>query len=63
MDTEAAERAAAPARFQRRVTFFEEPEIAERMDQRARDAGRSMSAEYRAAARYWLACFEAGDDE
>lgn len=54
-DTATARRESSRARFSHRVAHFEQPEIVEQLEQLAADSGRSLSAEIRAASRYWIA--------
>lgn len=46
------------ARFTRKVAFFEAPELVEVIERLARESGRSMAAEIRAALRYWVSANE-----
>ena len=48
-------RAAAVARFTRRLSFFEEPDVASWLEQHAASWGLSLGAEIRSAVRYWMA--------
>ncbi len=48
-----------PAMYVRRVVVMEDPEVVKRLEALSRTYGRSLSAEVRAAVRYWLAEYEA----
>ena len=49
------------ARFTRRVSFYEEPDMVAAVEELARDSGRSTAAEIRAAIRYWLRANEGNE--
>ena len=54
---------ARAARFTRRLTIFEDPRVARRLELAAEDEGLSMSAAIRAAIRYWLGDWRPDDED
>lgn len=55
---ESAAQGGQVARFVRRVSFHEEPEVLQQLEELAHDNGRSVASEIRGAVRYWLDCHQ-----
>jgi hypothetical protein len=51
---QAARSRASAARFTRRVTFAEDPDVVDQLEELAEGWGRSLAGEVRAAVRYWI---------